>query len=128
MIALAEFVKTGVLHCHKCRNCGRSLYFGGVYWWHYGNESSFCVISDANNINQADPFTDADASLLAAAPELLLDLQNAKQLHICLRDWVLNMRGPLEGMSVDNDIVNAFLRVIDDHEPKCAAIAKAEGR
>jgi hypothetical protein len=53
-----------------CRNCGRSLYFGGIYWWHRNNESSFCYKSDPFS-KRADPYQDKDANLLAAAPALL---------------------------------------------------------
>jgi hypothetical protein len=55
---------------HPCRNCGRSLYFGGIYWWHRNNESSFCYKSDPFS-KRADPYQDKDANLLAAAPALL---------------------------------------------------------
>ena len=70
MSALAEFVATGKDSFHKCRNCGRSLYFGGLYWWHLHNKTTYCELRGSDTTS-SDPFTDADANLLKAAPELL---------------------------------------------------------
>lgn len=40
-----------------------------------------------------------------------------------IRDAVLNGRAQLEGMEVDNDIINAVLGIIDDHTPEIDARA-----
>ena len=44
-----------------------------------------------------------------------------------IRDCVLNGRNQLEGMEVDNDIINAVLGIIDDHTPAAPpALVEAE--
>jgi hypothetical protein len=70
-----------------------------------------CVIAE---LQQASVNWDADACLIAAAPELL---EACKQLHNCLSDWV---------EIADSD----DLRDSDSEAIKLsvAAIAKAEGR
>jgi hypothetical protein len=68
----------------------------------------------------------ANARLIAAAPEMYMELHEAHHLYKSLRDMVLNERGPLAEMNLGNDAINAILGLIDDHAPKIDSLAKAE--
>jgi hypothetical protein len=107
----------------RCRNCGRSLYFGGLYWWHRHNESGFCEVWGTGT-SEADPFADEGANLLSAARELLeaLKIARKRMAHSnrkCLRllpteEWTIEKGNRDEHCECEIAVVDA-------------AIAKAEG-
>lgn len=69
----------------NCQNCGRCIYFGGLYWWHKRSDSDFCAKEDPANNRKAVPETDDIEKVREAAPELLEVLKLLRADHSVMR-------------------------------------------